>query len=262
MTLRPLYLSGASLWTPGFASLDAFVTGTADAALEEPSCAWVPSRLMRGGSRLTKMLCEVAAQACEAGLADKSAVQTIYASQYGEIETMVILLDTIFAGDGQLSPMRFKNSVHNAASGLASIGTSNRAFSTALAAAERCAEACFLEAFALSAERGGDVVLSIADDAIPEPLRGRSPRACLGTGALLTSERSERALAVIDELRRDEGVATHPGRFADRPLSEGLLDNPAAALLPLLDAARTQRETRVPLAYGVEGYFSVRVRPL
>ena len=160
--MRPAHVTGLSLWTPGYGSLAAWARGEEDVSCTDCSCAWVPPRLLRGASRFTRMLGEAAEQATRDAGGDPRTIATVYGSDYGEIETMIVLLDTIFRGDGQLSPMRFKNSVHNAASGLCSIGQANQSFSTALAAGTRTFEASMLEALALLDERGGSVVVSIA----------------------------------------------------------------------------------------------------
>lgn len=264
MTARPVYVTGIALWTPGHRDLASFVAGERDEGVVDCGSPWVPSRLMRGASRLTRMLGEVAATACAEGGADPSAVATIYTSSYGEIETMVILLDAIFAGDGQLSPMRFKNSVHNSASGLGSIGTGNQGFSTALAAGDRSFEAAMIEALVLLGERGGDAVIAAADDRLPEPLSRQCAREGLAVGLCLRSERpagGAGVIAVIDGLAQDDDEVPLRKVFAGRALAESIAINPAAAALPLIEALRAgAAETRVPLAFGAARPFSVRVR--
>lgn len=258
--MKPLYLHGVSLWTPGHRDLESFVAGVRDESVTDCAASWVPPRLMRGASRLTRMLSEAAASACAAGHADPKTVATIYTSAYGEIETMVVLLETIFAGDGQLSPMRFKNSVHNSASGLGSIGQGNQGFSTALAAGDRSFEAAVIEAWALLDERGGDAVISVADDRLPAPLSAQCAREGLAIGLCLSIERREGAIAVLDELRQERDEAPLRESFAGRALARELSTNPAACALPLIEASRAEQAGRVPLAMGVPRPWSVRVR--
>lgn len=259
--MRPLYLHGISLWSPGYRDLDAFVAGTLDERVTDCAASWVPPRLGRGASRLTRMLSEAAAAACVAGRADPKAVSTIYSSAYGEIETMVILLETIFAGDGQLSPMRFKNSVHNSASGLGSIGQGNQAFSTSLAAGDRSFEAAMIEAWTLLDERGGDAVISVADDRLPAPLAAQCAREGLAIGLCVSIDRREGALAILDELRQEREAAPLRETFAGRALPRELATNPAAYALPLIEATRLgPSETRVPLALDAPRPWSLRAR--
>lgn len=263
---RSVYVTGLSLWAPGYRDLDAFLRGARDESVVDCGSPWVPARLLRGASRLTRMLGEVAAGACAAGGADPKTVATIYTSSYGEIETMVILLDAIFAGDGQLSPMRFKNSVHNAASGLGSIGTGNMGFSTALAAGDRSFEAGMLEAIVLLGERGGDAIVAVADDRLPEPLAGQARREALAVGVCLRSEWADGALAelrlVSAEESVGEGASLPPASSGSR--EEEHATNPAAAALPLLRAITEGRTATVPLAPTSDDprpAFAVSVRP-
>ena len=263
--MRPLYVTGLSLWAPGWASLDAFVSGTHDASLEDAPCTWVPSRLLRGSSRLTRMFGEAAAQAVSAAGRDPKTVATIYTSSYGEIETMVLLLDVIFRGDGQLSPMRFKNSVHNAGSGLGSIGQGNTSFSTALAAGARSFEAGMLEAIALVNERGGDAVVSCADDVIPAPLShvengGRLERRDgLSVGLVISADPGSTPLTRIAKVTQLEQAMPLPERAFDRRLSPGHHLNPAAHALPLFEAIRSGREGTVALAFDATAPYALEL---
>ncbi len=259
--MRPLFVTGVSLWAPGFPSLAAFMQGTFDAGIDDAACVWVPSRLLRGSSRLTRMFGEAAAQACTAAGRDPKEIATVYTSSYGEIETMVLLLDVIFRGDGQLSPMRFKNSVHNAASGLGSIGQVNTAFSTALAAGPRSVEAGVLEALGLANERGGDVVVSAADDAIPAPLGALDEREGLSVGLVISADAGPSPLARIVRVTQLDEVVPLPAEVFGRALPPGMRLNPAAHALPLIEALVAKRAGIVPLAYDASAPYAIELSP-
>lgn len=262
MSTRPLFLTGIGLWSPGYRDIDAMVRGEPDPSVADCDNPWVPSRLGRGTSRLTRILGEVAAQACARGGADPTTCATIYGSALGEFETMVTLLDVIFRGDGQLSPMRFKNSVHNAASGLGSIGQGNRSFSTALAAGTRTFEASMIEAITLATEIGGDVVVSVADDVLPAPFDALAPREGLGVGLCLRSVRPETgAVAVLSGLRAGESPEERPRALRGCPLGERLRRNPTVSALALLDAALSGEPRTVALAHDAPRPFLLDVAP-
>lgn len=258
--MRPIYVTGFALWAKGFPSFAHFVEGNFVEAQDEPACSWVPSRLLRGSSRLTRMFGEVAAHAAQHASADPKTIATIYTSSYGEIETMVQLLDVIFRGDGQLSPMRFKNSVHNAASGLGSIGQGNMAFSTALAAGPRSFEAGMLEALALLEERGGDAVVSCADDAIPMPLGALDAREALAVGIALSTDRMH-ARMQLTQVAQVEPADLSEEAFG-QPLRAGWLANPAVQALPLLEHLHQSRGGQIVLARGVKSPFAITLQPL
>lgn len=267
--MRPLWITGVSLWAPRRASLQAYMQGAHDPSVEDAPCAWVPPRLLRGSSRLTRMFGEAAAQAVTAAGRDPKTIATVYTSSYGEIETMVLLLDTIFRGDGQLSPMRFKNSVHNAGSGLGSIGQGNTAFSTALAAGARSFEAGMLEAIALVNERGGDAVVSCADDVIPAPLSqaelrsAPAHREALSVGVVISAEPGERVLARIARVVALPARAPRAHEALGHPISPGLANNPAAHALPLFDALVGASPLApghvVPLAFDTDAPYGLEL---
>lgn len=260
--MRPLYVTGLSLWAPGYASLAAFIEGAHDPALDDAPCAWVPSRLLRGSSRLTRMFGEAAAQAVTAAGRDPKTVATIYTSSYGEIETMVLLLDVIFRGDGQLSPMRFKNSVHNAGSGLGSIGQGNTSFSTALAAGARSFEAGMIEAIALVNDRGGDAVVSCADDVIPAPLGALDRRDGLCVGVVISADPGTSPLARIERITQLEEAVTRPATTFGRAITEGHRLNPTSHALPLLEAIHARRAATIALAFEAPAPYALELTPV
>lgn len=260
--MKPVVVTGLAFWTPGYGSLGAWARGEHDESVVDCACAWVPPRLLRGASRFTRMLGEAAEQATRDAGADPKTIATVYGSDYGEIETMVVLLDTIFRGDGQLSPMRFKNSVHNAASGLASIGQGNQSFSTALAAGKRTFEASMLEAMALLDERGGSVVVSIADDVLPEPLVQLEGWEAVAVGIVLAHEAEpSRVIATLSELAVDDAATARATHLLGRPLGDRRVSTTAAAASPLVDALVYRRAGRISLAPGETGALAVTVVP-
>jgi hypothetical protein len=256
--VRPVHVTGLSLFAPGFASLEAFVRGQPDPSVTDASNPWVPSRLGRGTSLLTRMLGECAAQAARHGGLDPKTCATVYGSALGEFETMVLLLDVIFRGDGQLSPMRFKNSVHNAASGLGSIGQSNASFSTALAGGARTFEVSMIEALLYAAESETDVVVSVADDRLPEPFASLGPPSGLGVGIALRPRPPEGCpvLATITELGQAREPAPRVTTFRGHSL-EPWAENPTLSALPLFAAILDDQKGPVPLAHDVPHPFAV-----
>lgn len=238
-------ITGVGRWTP-----------TTEAS--EPGCAIADARAKRGTNRITRMLGEVVQQAAVEGGADLATVATVYASAWGEIDTMIALLSQIADGDVGLSPLRFKHSVHNAASGLVSIASGNRSFSTAIAAGDRTVEQGLLEAWALlcagSPSRvrpegaGGprvstDVILAVGDDRLPPPLDRYSSYRGFAAALCLTREpEGRRVLAWLEAPRVSETAR------ADHVLEDDLRHNPCAWIVPLLDAIDAGETRVVPLA--------------
>jgi hypothetical protein len=223
-------VNGIGLWAPGFGSLDAFRAGEADESATMPKCDIADARAKRGTSRIARMLGEVVQQAGTDAGVDLGSVPTVFASAWGEIDIMIKLLDQIADGDVGLSPIRFKHSVHNAASGLVSIATENRGFSTALAAGRRTFELGVLEALTfLMTSDAQSVILAIGEDQLPTPLDRYGRYEALAVGLCFGKTAREGAYGTISFPKR-----------ADAPRRPTLPDayafNPTAWALPLLDA--------------------------
>ncbi|MDR0965625.1 MAG: beta-ketoacyl synthase chain length factor [Myxococcales bacterium] len=151
---HPLILKGAGLWTPGYPGLLAFLAdGPPDASVSVPRAALLPSTLRRRSSLLTRAGIEALSEAANAGGADPTTTATLWASAYGEIDNTLALLD-MMRGDGMPSPTRFHNSVHNTASGTASIALGNTAFTSAIAAGSQTVQMGFAEAHAWLVTQG------------------------------------------------------------------------------------------------------------
>ena len=167
-----LHVGGVGLWTPGFASAAAWASGTPDPAVTSPRSEILPAALRRRASPLTSMVASAAGEAAAQAGADLARLPFVLGSALGEIGIAVTMLNEYRVGEGLPSPTRFHNAVHNGPAAYVSIATANRGFSTALAAGPETPAAALLEAAALLAERGGDVMVVLAD----EPPRSPSPR--------------------------------------------------------------------------------------
>lgn len=230
---------GLGLFSPGYRDVAAWRERAYDPSVQKPKCALVDVRLKRGSSRFANMLGEVVEQAARAAELDVRTIPTFYGSSLGEIETMVTLLRMLYEEEGKLSPNRFKNSVHNAASGLVSIGTVNTAFSTAIAGGARSFEATLIEAWSWLEDEGGAAVLAVGDDRAPEPLDALDDHDALAVGIALAVEGPGPRL---ERLRRVESVARH----AD--MSAALRASCASPGLELLDAVLSRRAGPVALS--------------
>lgn len=263
--LPPVYLHGRGLWSPGIPDVAAYLARRGDPSAadpadstnplaERPACDVVHPRMKRATSLLTQTSIEVMTQAArDAGFAlDQCA--TVFGSEHGEIQIAVEQMQMMQEGSGIVSPARFKNSVHNTAAGLFSISVVNRGFTTAIAAGEHTFAMSLLEAWMLLAD--GDVeqvVVSIAEEPLPEPIHDFAPHVALGVAVALGTK-AEGALAKIGvpERRRVESTLEVPSRFSGHP-GEGALR--------LIEAARPTGDSRV-VDVALSSAWSVRVEPL
>ncbi len=236
--MRPLHVRGVGVWQP---------TPTSP----EPSCADVPSRLLRGTSLVTRVAIEVTAQAAREGGASLADVPTVFASELGEVQTAVTLIAMIRA-EGIPSPMRFKNSVHNTASGTASIAWQNTRFSTAISAGPDLVAMGLLEAWAGIDLHGGDVVVSFAEEDIPAPLPRHATYPALGVAFHLSTRPGGAHPVALSGLRLDASVptATYPAGHAG---------DACAVALALLDAITSRRGGAVSLSLDPSSPWCVDV---
>lgn len=163
---------GFGLWAPGYRDARALLADPAQEQEASPTASLLPARAHARASLLTRMLCEATAQATRGAEIEPGAVATVFGSSHGEIQRMMELVTT--PTDRPVSPLRFQVSVHNAAAGLLSIATGNRGFSTSVSAGDDTLLAALWEAAALLHERGGQVVVAVGDERVPEPLGERA----------------------------------------------------------------------------------------
>ena len=224
--MKPAYVMGLGLWTPGHASAESWCRGEFDASVETPEVSLLSGPLRRRATGLTRMAVEAFHQATSQAGCDPATIPSVWATSHGEHTTAIKILDMMRRGEGRLSPTHFHNSVHNTASGYASIATGNCAPSTTLTGGAELVASGLLEAMCLLEASADGVVWVLADEPLLPPFDrgdGDSPLAL----AFCLSSRSDGALALLSEMRRD--AVTPIGRH-DR---FGRLS--VAAALPLLE---------------------------
>ena len=219
------FVEGTGFWSPGFPSPDAWLARNKDLAAMAPPCTLCDSRLLRGTSLLTRMSVEVATQAIQAAGWQASDVAAVFGSAHGEMSIALRQLDMMAQGDGTVSPMQFKNSVHNTGAGVFSIAAGNRGFSTAIAAGEETFSACLIEAFGLLSSGHSRVVVVVADESLPPPISTLVSFDSCAVAFALSATAMPTGLGDIDLPLRS--IALQPSLLAG---------NPAAAALPLLES--------------------------
>ena len=232
--MKPAWVTGKGLWAPGYPDAAAWSSAPPDPLATHPAASLLPARLGRRASLLTRMAAEVLQQA-GAG----ASVPTVYATGYGETETLVAILDSVYT-DGTCSPARFHHSVHNTAAGLLSIATGNRAFSTTLSAGAETVAMALLEALAFLQQRGGEVVAVFADETPPAPF-GREGFAPAAAALRLSALPVPGATQI--SLRRSERADGLPQRAA-------FSTNPIAPALALVEALHLGRRGSFALPGG------------
>jgi hypothetical protein len=107
--------------------------------------------------------------------ADPAELPTVFSSSGGDGFNCHEICQTLATGDRQLSPTRFHNSVHNAASGYWSIAAGATPPSSVLCAYDATFGAALLEALTQVVVDQTSVLLVAYDSAYPEPLHAVRP---------------------------------------------------------------------------------------
>jgi len=235
-------VGGFGLFTPGFAGFKAWAGGTPDPSVSAARADLLPPTLRRRATPLASRVAVVAAEAAAEAGVELARVPLVLGSALGE-QTGLEILEELRVGEGMPSPTRFHNSVHNGPVAYLSIATGNHGFSSTVAAGLETPAVALLEAGALLSERGGDLILVLADDPPVPPFSPKNPYPPLAVALALSAEPRPTSRAVLRGLRRARsGAPRVPAAF---------LCHSCAGGLALADAAFSGKEGEIAL--GPEG---------
>ncbi len=251
----------AGIWCRSVSGWDQFraalAAGTEPGnSLAEPIPELLPPREGRRAPLHVRIAIEAATQACQSNSVPLSDVMTVFASAMGDFQITDYMCRTLASTAPMLSPTKFHNSVHNAASGYWSIGAGNRLTSGAIAAGPWTFTAGLLEAASLAVAEAGTTLLIACDIPAPRPLDAVSGNRQPFAAALLVSWQritpEWRPLRL--ESRETAGPWPEPGCHWLRVLAS---ENDCARGLPLLEALADQRA--VTLAAPLSDFGHVRL---
>jgi hypothetical protein len=200
---------------------------------------------------------EVAARACEAAGRKPSDLPSVFASTHGDVAISDYMCSTLASTPTLISPIKFHNSVHNAAAGYWSIGTGSLAPYTAISAYEYTFGAGLLEA-ATQAVCEQRPVLYVAFDieskgALATMARSRG---LLGAALVLApaSQSQQRGLILTTESVPECDVT--PARSAAAAL---VAENALAPCLPFFEVLANSSPRTVSLALSRQMALNVQV---
>ncbi|MFK7895771.1 MAG: beta-ketoacyl synthase chain length factor [Myxococcota bacterium] len=267
---REVAIVGSGAFVPGYAGLTGWVAGEPSPDHEKAKADLVPARQRRRASLLSKSFAEAFAETLETSALDASEVASVFGSALGEAATMISLLDQMWSETAMLSPMKFATSVHNAASGLISIATENRGFTTSLGADFDTPAMSLAEGIGLVLGEDRPVIVCCGDEAPPEELVPAGKGWSLMTAAI--------ALAPVEQAPADAprlsgmsvaqsdhgGQAARGEGSAGTVLTPGEMDaalgrNPNVGLLDLVTAVRRGVPGVVALDRGEGRGFVIRL---
>lgn len=249
-------LIGTGLYTPHFASVAAWRDNTPSDEATAPSGALIDRRNRRLSSALMRALADVYGELLTQSQVDPLSVASVFGSALGEAQTMIGLLDQMWARNEEPSPMAFAASVHNAAAGVVSISTKNTGFTTSLAADFDTVAMSIAEAIGLLATGACEALIVCGDESAPEKLvEDIHQWGFLCAGIALSSQLDHpQAIARIGFPTMSE-----PTVAASTQLDSRTAANPQAGLVDLIDAVREKRWGTVRLDRGKGRGWTVEV---
>lgn len=252
------FVAGMGAWMLGRPDLGSVLgRSLSDDSVTRPLCANVSTRLLRGTSMLTRMSVDVAGQALQGSGLDPSQVGAVFCSSFGEIRIAMEQLDMLRTEEGLISPVAFKNSVHNTAAGVFSIAYENHAPSAALAAGPCGVAYALLEAELLLDDGLGGVIIVVGDESKPPPL-DRVPTVPFAAAFALT--RSPRnALAKLGPVCQHHDGSPPPLQSG---LARQLSPHPAAPAADLLTGITGRSKTNVCLGHESSEHWTIELEPL
>ena len=200
-----LYIEGPAFWAPslpGWTTARAVFRGEAapaDPPAKRPSPQVLAPAERRRAPDTVALALEVAAAAVEASGRKAADLPCVFASAHGDLGINDYMCSTLANDPKLLSPIKFHNSVHNAAVGYWTIGTGCMASSNSLSAYENSFAAGLLEAAAQCAADQQAVLLAGYDMPAVGPLSTvTTSRELLAVALVVAPERTERTVAAFE----------------------------------------------------------------
>jgi hypothetical protein len=233
----------------------------AAAATSIPPSLLLPANERRRAAQIVKIALAVGTEALTAAGRDPAETAAVFTSSGGDGETIHEILNVLASPQRELSPTRFHNSVHNAASGYWSIATGSTAASTSLCCHDDSFTAGLLEAVVQAVTRQDAVVLIAYDVQYPAPINALRPiGAAFAVALVLSPAPTATAFAEVE-------LALAPGHVAASeaalPALEMLTQStPAARCLTLLTVLARRETGCVRLNYLDDMALTMNVAPI
>jgi hypothetical protein len=183
---------------------------------------------------------EVASKACEAARCAPGEIASVFASTHGDLAISDYMCETLVNTPTLISPVKFHNSVHNAAAGYWSIGTGNYAAYTALSAFEYTFATGLLETVTQVICDNRPVLYVAFDIEAKGPLATIAPsRGLFGTALVITPGAANASKQMTPSDQSPATTATP----AQTPAAAELADNALAPCVPFFEALALGRSS-------------------
>ncbi|NDP38674.1 MAG: beta-ketoacyl synthase chain length factor [Rhodoferax sp.] len=263
-----VFIEGIGLLGPGMSDWMQSRGVLAGSATYQPARCVVPLPMAlpaaerRRAGTVVKVALAVGQEAVAMSGLAANALPSVFSSSSGDAINCHEICSALASSDRLISPTRFHNSVHNAASGYWSISSGAMASSSVLCAHDGSFAAGLLEAMAQVMLEQTPVLLVAYDTDYPEPLRSVRPLPdTFGVALVLAPRRSQRSLAQW-QLAPGAYLSDAPTQRVENEALELLRSRiPAARCLPLLCSVAAQSQGEVLLDYLPGRQLAVQVAP-
>lgn len=267
-SVRTLYIEGPALWSPllpGWEAARAAFTdqgGLADPPARRPSPQLLAPAERRRAPDTVALALEVATAAVAAAGRDAKDLPCVFISAHGDLGINDYMCSTLAKEPTLLSPIKFHNSVHNAAVGYWTIGTGCMQASNSVSGYTRSFAAGLLEA-AVQCAADDQAVLLVGYDmpAVGALASVTDSVGLLAVAMVLAPTRTERTVASFDWALVEGAVAETATQSSAAALLRG---NPMEQALPLFERLAAQPEARldaVPVHLSISPTLSLRLQP-
>jgi hypothetical protein len=262
-----LYVEGIGFWAsrlPGWDVAREVLRGDAKppvAVATRPSPSLLPPAERRRAPDTVAVSLEVAARACESAGRDPKLLPSVFACTNGDLHISDAICDTLAKTPTLVSPIRFHNSVHNAAAGYWTIATGCMKPYTAVSAHGFTFGHGLLECAAQVMCEETPVLYVAYDIEARGPVGTMQPsRGVLAGAVVLSQEKRERNIArVVLEVQSVRDGRQSVARSANAALVDG---NALMNALPLFEALADGVEREVIQMLAPRLALHMRVIPL
>ena len=258
------YVGGIGVLGPGFADWEQTADVLSGRSAYTPartilqSMTLLPPAERRRTGRVVKLALAVALEATQRAAIDPTQLASVFASSGGDGHNCHEMCEALALASREISPTRFANSVHNAASGYWSIATGAKLESNSVCAFDASFSAGLLEAMTQVCVDRESLLLVAYDTEYPEPIHAKRPlQDAFGVAFVLTPEHCATSLAQL-EVSLEE-VA--PDTMSEPAFESMRASIPAARCLPLLRLLARGEAGRVAIEYLDVSRTVVRVQP-
>jgi hypothetical protein len=264
MTVLSAYIEGIGLLGPGLENWQRgheVLAGTQAHVPQKtvvPPPTLLPAAERRRCGEVVKIALATSVEAMAMAGVEPTQLPSVFTASHGDGHNCHAICEMLASDDRQISPTRFHNSVHNAASGYWSIATGSVAPSAVLCAFDGSFGAGLLEALSQVVVDRTRCILIASDTDYPEPVRRVRPLSeLLGISLVLAPEATDKAIARIEA-----SLTNAPADpCAQASLEHLRLTIPAARGLPLLQAIARRESGQVVLDYLDDTRLLVEVQP-